>query len=138
MTWSVWPARDRPGVALCVALVVAALAWATATLATSALVAVAAAVALLLSLHRFFLPVRCTIGSKEAVVETLLFSRRLPIASVRRIAHDGTALLLSKRAAGARSALSRGLIMPLPRRHADRVVRAAGRKAGKSVAMEAP
>ncbi|MFO0827789.1 MAG: hypothetical protein U0572_06515 [Phycisphaerales bacterium] len=121
--WTSWPARDRP-VAACVGLVaVAVFGLAGAGVAGSAAVGAIAGLALFCCLQRFYFPVHCAIGSDEAVVRTLLATRRIRLSAVRRVAHDGRAILLSTRSASSTADVISGFVLPLPSRDAERVLR---------------
>ncbi len=79
-------------------------------------------VALLASLQRFYFPVRCEIDRSQARVQTLLGARTLPLDTVRRVSHDGKAILLSSRATPSSLDLIRGLMLPLPAKGSDLVI----------------
>ncbi|MBL9150724.1 MAG: hypothetical protein JNM94_18710 [Phycisphaerae bacterium] len=96
--------------------------WLAAQLAGSAPIGALAGAALFATLHRFFLPVRCSIDRENAMVRTTLRTRTLPVASVRRVAHDGKAILLTPRIDDSVAAIARGLVMPLPAEDGMRVV----------------
>jgi len=107
-----------------VVVVLLSFMWLAARLADSAPIGALAGAALFATLHRFFLPVRCSIDRERATVRTALRSRTLPVSSVRRVAHDGKAILLSPRIDDSVAAIARGLVMPLPARDGARVVEA--------------
>jgi hypothetical protein len=80
-------------------------------------------VALLASLQRFYFPVRCEIDRSQARVQTLLGARTMPLDTVRRVSQDGKAILLSSRSTPSSLDLIRGLMLPLPAKGSDLVVR---------------
>gem|GEM_PF-2621552 len=84
--------------------------------------------ALFCCLQRFYFPVRCTIdngAAGTATVRTLLATRTMPLSSVRRVAHDGKALMLSSSSKSTAADVVRGFLLPLPRRGADAIIREA-------------
>ena len=122
LSWTSWPARERPGAALLTAAVVLALASMGALLAGSFWVGAAVVAAFLLALVRFWFPVRCRIAGGYATVHTLIGVRSRPLAGMRRIDHDARAVLLSTRAPAAAPG-RRDLLMPLPAKGGEVLVR---------------
>lgn len=96
--------------------------WLAAKLADSAPLGALAGAALFATLHRFFLPVRCSIDRENATVRTALRAKAIPLASIRRVAHDGKAILLTPRLDDSAAAIARGLVMPLPAEGGLRIV----------------
>ena len=125
ITWSSWPARERP-FAACVGLVVVFLfGLAGASFSGNPFVGAIAGFALFCCLQRFYFPVRCSIGDGAASVRTLLATRTMALSSVRRVAQDGKALLLSARSVSSTADVVSGFVLPLPRDGAERIVREA-------------
>jgi hypothetical protein len=112
------------------AIAIVVFGIASAVVAGSALGGVAAGVALAACLVRFYLPVRCSIDDREAVVRTAFGTRRMSLSSVRRVARDERAMMLSSRSAPSSADVLRGFILPLPAQGADEIVRRATQSVG--------
>lgn len=122
LLWTSWPARERPGAAVVALLAVVTFGFAGALCGGHWLVGVASSLLLLGFLHRFWFPVRCAVDGERAEVRTLFGARSIPLATVRRIANDERAVLLSSRSVASASDGVRGLVMPLPARNGAAIV----------------
>ncbi len=122
--WTSWPARERPGAAVAGGLAVLAFGVGSGMLVGHWAAGVATSIALFVALQRFYCPVHCSIDNSAARVRTLLGSRTMQLASVRRVAHDRNAILLSSRARPSNLDGLRGLMMPLPPGDPAPIVRA--------------
>lgn len=138
VAWTSWPARERPGAAVAGLAAVGLFGLAGGLFGGHWLVGVASAAMLLGFLQRFFFPVRCRVDRDVASVRTLLGSRTMPTASIRRVAHDGKAILLSSRSAPSSADALRGLILPLPADGAERVLESVRPLVGGSEGVRRP
>ncbi len=124
LIWTSWPVRERPGAGVLGGVVVLGLGALAAVLVSHWLAGAATVVAFCIALHRFYLPVRCSIDGERARVRTVLGERSMPVASVRRVSHDERAILLQSRSTATSLDIARGLLMPLPMREHDRLLQA--------------
>lgn len=122
LAWTSWPARERPAVAAIGLVAVIAFGAFGGLAAGHWIAGIGCSLALLFALQRFYAPVRCTVGSREATVRTLLGSRSLSLALVRRVLHDGRVILLSTRSRSGSLDALRGLVLPLPEGRAESIV----------------
>lgn len=126
--WSVFPARERPALALAAIFVIVALSAAAQELAGSSLAGMLAACVLILSLRRFFFPTHYMFDASGLVARPLLGRRRLQWQAVRRVeagvhaawlsplehpswrdSHSGVLLLFGRHADAVREELIRRL-----------------------------
>jgi hypothetical protein len=123
VAWTSWPARERPLGAALGLIVIIGFGIVGAIVVGHWGVGLGCALALFLALNRFYFPVQCEVSRVEARVRTLLGTKSIPLATVRRVAHDARAILLSSRSVGGPLDSVRGFILPLPHHNADESVR---------------
>lgn len=93
--WSVWPAGERPSLALFVAVAILATAIAIRAVFDSYVLAVVAMGFLLLALSSFFFPSSYTLDEWGVRVRSTFFSRKREWAAFRGWQADDAGLLLS-------------------------------------------
>lgn len=120
-TWTVHPARERPGRAVAAGVVIIAATVLVYLMMHSAAWAAAFAVALLLSVNRFYFPSRYRIDA-EGITAYYPFSRKsLRWEQVRRVQVDQVGVLLSPHARATRLDRRDGLSLDFGR-HRDEVL----------------
>lgn len=131
LRWTSWPARERPLAAAIGGAAIACFGAAGAMAGGHWSVGAACSAALLIALHRFYVPVRCEVAGDAATVRSLLGSRSISLSGVRRIAHDTRLVVLSPRAVA--GAIGAGdLLLPLPAESHGAVVEAIRDRVGRA------
>ena len=98
LSWQVHPARNRPGIALCAAGVIALAAWICADLMEHFGWAVLAVVVLVVGANRFFFPTRYELDDEGITARFPLKTSRYRWAELRRFVYDRSGGFLSPRA----------------------------------------